>query len=70
MTKEDELKLKQVSETFNAMPFEYRKITSDSETMIRIRDLQRLRDRVKSNYLRELKWIDETIKNYLRTIKP
>jgi hypothetical protein len=69
MTREDELKLKSVSDAFNAMPFEYREITADSETMVRIRDLQRLRDRVKSNYLRELKWIDETIKSYLRTIK-
>jgi hypothetical protein len=69
MTREDELKLKQVSEAFNAMPFEYRKIASDSETMVRIRDLQRLKDRLKANYEREIKYINETIKHYLNTIK-
>ena len=69
MTREDELKLKQVSDAFNAMPFEYRAIASDSETMVRIRDLQRLKERIKDNYEREIKYINERIKHYLQTIK-
>lgn len=69
MTREDELKLKQVSDAFNSMPFEYRAISSNSETMVRIRDLQRLKERVKDNYLREIKYIDERIKSYLKSIK-
>jgi hypothetical protein len=69
MTREDNLKLKRVSDAFNSMPFEYRKITSDSETMVRIRDLERLRDRIKSNYERELKFINDQIKSYLQSIK-
>ena len=51
------------------MPFEYRKITSNSETMVRIRDLQRLKERVKDNYLREIKYINDRIKSYLQSIK-
>jgi antitoxin component of RelBE/YafQ-DinJ toxin-antitoxin module len=69
MTTEDELKLKQVSDAFNAMPFEYRKITANSETMTRIRDLQRLKERIKDNYMREMEWINERIKSYLQSIK-
>jgi hypothetical protein len=69
MTTEDELKLKQVSDAFNTMPFEYRKITSNSETMTRIRDLQRLKERMKDNYMREMKWVNERIKSYLQSIK-
>ena len=70
MTKEDQLKLKQVSDAFNAMPFEYRKIASNSETMVRIRDLERLKVRVKENYEREIKHINEQIKHFLHTIEP
>jgi antitoxin component of RelBE/YafQ-DinJ toxin-antitoxin module len=69
MTREDELKLKQVSDAFNTMPVEYRIITANSETMTRIRDLQRLEIRVKENYERELKYIRERIKSYLQSIK-
>jgi len=70
MTKEDELKLKQVTEAFNNMPFEYRHIASNSETQVRIMDLERLKIRLKENYERELKFINEKIKYYLHSIKP
>ena len=69
MTREDELKLKQVTDTFNSMPFEYRHIASNSETQVRIMDLERLKIRMKANYEKELKYINEQIKYYLQTIK-
>jgi hypothetical protein len=69
MTKEDEIKLKQASDAFNSMPFEYRKITANSETTTRIRDLLRLKERIKQNYDREIKYINERIKSYLQSIK-
>ena len=69
MKKEDELMLKRVSDAFNSMPFEYRKITSNSETMVRIRDLQRLRDRIIDNYNREIIYIDGKNKSYLKSIE-
>jgi len=69
MTREDKLKLKRVSDAFNAMPFEYRKITANSERMTHIRYLQKLEKRLKQNYERELKYIRELIKYYLKSIK-
>ena len=69
MTREDELKLKRVSDAFNAMPFEYRKIIANSERMAHIRYLQRMEERLKQNYERELKYIRELIKYYLKSIK-
>jgi len=58
-----------ITEAFNMMPFEYRKIAADSEILVRIRDLQRMKKRINANYLRELKFIDDTIANYERNLK-
>ena len=69
MTREEELLLKQTGEAFNNMPYQYRKIASDTETAARIRDLLILKDRVEQNYKRELQYINDRIKSYLRTIK-
>jgi hypothetical protein len=58
-----------ISEAFNEMPIEYRKIAINLELIVRIRDLQRLKTRIKENYERELKYINEQIKIYKRSIK-
>jgi hypothetical protein len=52
------------SDRFNTLPFESREIAVDSELVSRIRDLERLKKRIKDNYVRELKWINSNIKNY------
>ena len=69
MTREDELKLKQVSDSFNSMPFEYRKITSNSETATRIRDLMRLERYITDLYKKQIREINGKIKHYLSTIE-
>ena len=67
------LKLKQVEDSFNSMPFEYRKIASNSETATRIRDLIRLEQYITDLYKKQIKKqireINGKIKHYLSTIE-
>lgn len=58
-----------IAENFNAMPLEYRKTSIDSELLVRIQDLLRLKDRVKENYEREVNYINDRIKGYERGLK-
>lgn len=53
-----------VNQLFNEMPFECRKIAVDAELVSRIQDLLLLKNRLKENYEREVKYIDERIKSY------
>lgn len=57
------------SNAFNSMPYEQRKIAVDSEMIARIQDLEYLKDRLKLNYQREIRWINERIKNYQSGLK-
>jgi hypothetical protein len=52
------------ADRFNALPFESREIACDSELVSRMRDLEYLKQRLKENYVRELKWVNSRIKSY------
>jgi phage host-nuclease inhibitor protein Gam len=60
---------KQSQEDFNAMPFDTRVIASTSELFARIGDLERAKERLKSNYNRELSYLDERIASYRHSIR-
>ncbi len=53
-----------VNHNFNLMPFESRKVAADAELVARIQDLLLLKKRLKDNYDREVKYIDDRIKSY------
>jgi hypothetical protein len=57
------------SEYFNDLPFETRVVCSNLETATRIRDLQRQKERLKANYEREMKFINDKIANLERWLK-
>lgn len=60
---------KQSKDEFNAMPFEQRVIASTSELFARINDLERAKERLRTNYNRELSYLDERIASYKYSIK-
>lgn len=57
-----------ILEAFNNMPFENKKISIEMKFVTRIRELEHLKVRVKANYVREIKFIDDQIKSYERSI--
>jgi hypothetical protein len=59
---------KEITEKFNNLPLEIRKIAIDSELCIRIRDLERLKKRIKNNYLKEVNYINDQINIYEKSI--
>jgi hypothetical protein len=68
MTREDEIKLSHVSEAFNKMDYEHRKIASNSGLADQIRELQRISIRIDEAYRKEMKSINERIEMLLNAI--
>jgi ABC-type phosphate transport system auxiliary subunit len=60
---------KQSRDDFNAMPFEQRVTASTSELFARINDLERAKERLKTNYNRELGYLEDRIAGYKRSIR-
>lgn len=59
-------------DAFNLMPLNHRTTAINSELVSRINDLEILKGRLKSNYIRELNYINDKIKvyeSYFITIK-
>ena len=57
-----------ITDDFNGMTFEQRGIAGKIIQTYEIRDLLILRDRVKANYQREMKWINDNLKSRIKNI--
>lgn len=66
MTREERLK---ISEEFNALTFEQRGVAIKVELCARILDVEIAKKRLKTNYTREMKYLNDKIKSFEQNLK-